>query len=102
MLVQVQPPDLSDRNPGGFVCSAALPRACFFREECWAAFILLTRGEEIDSHFLKMLGQARKLYTIHAPIAQLVEQRTFNPMAGQYDRSWVRAPLGALFSNDSL
>ena len=41
------------------------------------------KGEGIDSHFLKMLGRARKLYTIHAPIAQLVEQRTFNPMAGQ-------------------
>jgi len=45
MLVQVQPPDLfqnlSDRNPGGFVYSAALPRECFFREECRASFILL-------------------------------------------------------------
>ena len=38
------------------------------------------KSEGVDSHFLKMLGQAWKLYTIHAPIAQLVEQRTFNPM----------------------
>ena len=50
-------------NPGGFVYSAALPRARFFREECRAAFILLTKGGGIDSHFLEMLGQARKLYT---------------------------------------
>lgn len=43
-MVRVHPPDLfqnlSDRNPGGFVYSAALPRARFFREECRAAFIL--------------------------------------------------------------
>lgn len=43
MLVQVQPPDLfqnlPDRNPGGFVYSAALPRACFFREEFCTTFV---------------------------------------------------------------
>lgn len=49
--VQVQPPDLPDRNPGGFVYSAALPRACFFREECWAAFILLTRVKVLIAIF---------------------------------------------------
>lgn len=42
-MVRVHPPDLfqnlPDRNPGGFVYSAALPRACFFREEFCTAFI---------------------------------------------------------------
>lgn len=41
-MVQVHPPDLfqnlPDRNPGGFVYSAALPRACFFREEFCTTF----------------------------------------------------------------
>lgn len=42
-MVQVHPPDLfqnlPDRNPGGRVYSAALPRACFFREEFCTTFI---------------------------------------------------------------
>lgn len=44
-MVQVHPPDLSqnlpERNPGGCVYSAALPRARFFREEFCTTFILL-------------------------------------------------------------
>jgi len=39
MMVRVHPPDLPDRNPGGFVYSAALPRACFFREEFCTTFV---------------------------------------------------------------
>lgn len=63
-MVRVHPPDLSDRNPGGHVHSAALPRARFFREECRAVFILLTRVKVLIAIFLKMLGQAWKLYTL--------------------------------------
>lgn len=66
-MVRVHPPDLFKTYPietlAASVYSAALPRARFFREECRAAFILLTKGGGIDSHFLEMLGQARKLYT---------------------------------------
>ena len=39
MLVRIQPPDLPDRNPGGCVYSAALPRACFLREEFCTTFV---------------------------------------------------------------
>lgn len=38
-MVRAHPPDLPDRNPGGFVYSAALPRACFFREEFCTTFV---------------------------------------------------------------
>lgn len=47
----------------------------------------LNKSGGIDSHFLKMLGQAWKLYTIHAPIAQLVEQWTFNPRVVRSSRT---------------
>ena len=51
MLVRIQPPDLSDRNPGGRVYSAALPRARFFREERWDAFILVKRMKALIAIF---------------------------------------------------
>ena len=87
MLVQVQPPDLSDRKPWRLCVQCRATQGSLFQRRVPGCLHSLNKSGGIDSHFLKMLGQAWKLYTIHAPIAQLVEQWTFNPQVVRSSRT---------------